>query len=203
MGKSNTVIRGGDGNDVLGGTAGADTIYGGLGNDVLVGGDGGDSLYGEAGNDTLVGGTGSDMLDGGDGNDRMIGFDGADTLLGGAGNDLLIGGGSHDVLTGGAGADTFVFDPTSFKGGTDTVTDFNAAEGDVLEFQLLLTGFDPLTSALSDFVHLETNAKGDTNVYVDADGAANGSHYARVGTLDGSGVLDEDALFANHQILVA
>ena len=204
MGKSSSaVIRGGVGNDVLGGTDGADVMYGGMGNDILIGGAGGDSLYGEDGNDTLMGGVGSDVLDGGLGNDRLVGFDGADVLLGGAGMDYLIGGGSHDVMTGGADADTFAFDFQSFKGGTEVVTDFSAAEGDVLQFVSLLQGFDPLTSAISDFVKMTTNAKGDTAVYVDANGAVGGSHFSKVVTLTDSGALDEDALFASHQILVA
>lgn len=203
MGKSTaTVLRGTAGDDVVGGTAGADIIYGGAGNDVLVGGAGDDSLYGELGNDILMAGLGNDLLDGGDGNDRLIGFDGSDTLQGGAGNDLLIGGAGYDVVAGGAGADTFVLDPTSFKGRTDVFADFQAAEGDVLDFQGLLEGFDPLASAISDFVRLTTNAKGDTSVYVDVDGATNGSHYVKIAAMDDAGALDVDALFASHQILV-
>lgn len=197
-----TVIRGTDSDNVLSGTTGADTMYGAAGNDVVVGGDGDDSLYGELGNDILMAGTGNDLLDGGDGNDRLIGFDGSDTLMGGAGNDLLNGGAGYDVMTGGDGADTFFIDATSFKGRTDLVTDFNAAEGDVLNFQQLLEGFDPLASAISDFVHLTTNAKGDTSVYVDVDGAVGGSHYVKIAALDGAGALDVDALFASYQILV-
>lgn len=40
-------------------------------------------------------------------------------------NDLLFGDGDNDTLTGRGGADSFSCGP-----GTDTITDFNAAEGD-------------------------------------------------------------------------
>ncbi|MFZ7344651.1 VWA domain-containing protein, partial [Avibacterium volantium] len=58
---------------------------------------------------------------------------GNDTINGGNGNDIIIGGGGNDTLTGGAGADQFVY---SLKDGNgdDTITDFNAAEGDKLTF---------------------------------------------------------------------
>jgi Ca2+-binding RTX toxin-like protein len=88
-------ILGLDGNDVIHGTAGIDTINGGTGND---------SLYGYAGNDNLSGGVGDDYLDGGAGNDTLAGNDGLDTLFGGAGNDWFVF--QNDVLN------------------TDTVNDF-------------------------------------------------------------------------------
>lgn len=54
---------------------------------------------------------------------------GNDVLSGGNGNDLLFGQGGDDMLSGGAGADTFVFSMRT-DNGNDTITDFNAAEGD-------------------------------------------------------------------------
>jgi len=66
-------ITGGDGNDLLRGSAG---------NDTLVGGNGNDTLEGDSGNDSLTGGDGDDLLDGG-------GSGGFDILVGGAGNDTF------------------------------------------------------------------------------------------------------------------
>ncbi|ABW26279.1 FG-GAP-like repeat-containing protein [Acaryochloris marina] len=56
-----------------------------------------------------------------------------DSLIGGTGNDRLVGGTGNDLLTGGADADTFVFDANAALGGIDQITDFNAAQGDILE----------------------------------------------------------------------
>jgi Ca2+-binding RTX toxin-like protein len=82
--------------DLLIGTAAADTIdalggddivFGGAGSDTLNGGAGSDALYGEAGADVLSGGSGDDALGGGPGADlyrfsRGFGHDMIDDLLG-------------------------------------------------------------------------------------------------------------------------
>lgn len=68
---------------------------------------------------------------------------GNDILNGGAGDDLLNGGGGRNRLTGGMGADTFVL---SNGAGTDTITDFNATEGDRIALSGGLT-FGKLTFA--------------------------------------------------------
>ncbi|WP_093536377.1 calcium-binding protein [Stenotrophomonas rhizophila] len=79
-----------DSDQLINGTAGADTISGGGGND---------TLYGNGGYDVLNGDSGDDALYGGDGND---------ILSGGAGNDVLDGGAGDDVyrFAVGFGADT-------------------------------------------------------------------------------------------------
>lgn len=99
-------------------------------------------VKGEAGNDTIVasasfilnefaGGDGNDSLLGGVNRDTLSGGAGHDRLLGGDGDDRLIGGLGNDRLNGGAGADGFRWD--SLGGGVDTITRFNATEGDRLE----------------------------------------------------------------------
>lgn len=89
-------------------TAG-DNIRLGNSHDFFSGSGGDDFVDGRAGNDILRGGAGQDSLSGGDGSDQLYG-------------DL-----GHDDLTGGAGDDRFYFSQ-----GHDYVTDFNAAEGDLL-----------------------------------------------------------------------
>jgi uncharacterized protein YegL len=81
---------------------------------------------------------GNDILNGGDGNDIIFGQGGNDTITGGAGND---------IMAGGAGADIFDWDladlGTSSSPAHDVVTDFNTAEGDVLNLtDVLSTGYD-------------------------------------------------------------
>ena len=101
------VISGGDGNDVLEGGNGADTINGGNGNDVVEGKGGNDLLVGGAGNDVMEGHGGTDVLKGGDGNDDLSGDSGNDDLRGGAGDDDLEGNDGDDDIFGNAGNDDF------------------------------------------------------------------------------------------------
>jgi hypothetical protein len=153
-----TNLSGGNGDDLLNGTAG---------NDNLSGGNGQDTLNGDAGNDTLAGGNGGDILNGGDGNDLLQGDDsdystnGKDILNGGAGNDILNGGNGkddltggtgNDILTGGSGSDTFIFAPLD---GTDTITDFN----DGLDYIGLSGGlsFGQLSFSGSNIIVTSTN----------------------------------------------
>ena len=112
-------LLGGDGDDVMTGSAGRDDLTGGDGDDTLYGmgdddwlfGDdapgaaGDDLLFGGEGDDTLVGNGGSDRLFGGLDDDKLFGGDGDDTLQGGAGHDELMGSAGDDVLFGGEGDD--------------------------------------------------------------------------------------------------
>jgi VCBS repeat-containing protein len=79
---------------------------GGNSNDTLTGTTGADLLLGQNGNDTLGGLAGNDLLCGGSGNDTLAGGDGADTMSGGQGNDRLTGGLGGDRFSGGPGTDT-------------------------------------------------------------------------------------------------
>jgi Ca2+-binding RTX toxin-like protein len=70
-------------------------------------------------------------VDGAGGRDIIWGSNADETIIGGDGNDELFGGAGTNVLTGGLGADEFQFTMTSTN---DSVTDFNAADGDTLKF---------------------------------------------------------------------
>ncbi|WP_263854108.1 cadherin domain-containing protein [Sphingomonas parva] len=87
----------GNRDDILDGTAAADTLTGQQNRDILTG-------FG--GDDVLNGLDGADLLDGGLGNDSLFGGTGSDQLKGGDGDDLLSGGDGGDVLDGGLGNDT-------------------------------------------------------------------------------------------------
>lgn len=90
------------------------------------GSDDGELFLGDDGKDTLKGTADNDVLAGEGGNDKLNGKDGEDTLIGGGGNDQL---------TGGDGADLFVFNDLDF--GSDKIKDFDASEGDRLDFSAL------------------------------------------------------------------
>ncbi|MGB1286007.1 MAG: beta strand repeat-containing protein, partial [Aggregatilineales bacterium] len=100
--------------DVLSGSAGANSIYGRGGADTINGRGGDDILDGQVGNDTINGGTGNDTIYGGDdndiingemGDDILFGDEGNDTINGGAGNDAIQGGNGDDILRPGGGND--------------------------------------------------------------------------------------------------
>jgi hypothetical protein len=108
-------IWGGEGDDLLSGLDGADTLKAGGGDDQLLGGGGADSLLAGAGDDRLLGGgdvdallgeAGDDILQGGSGDDQLFGGSDSDRLSGGSGSDLLDGGAGDDVIDGGSGVDT-------------------------------------------------------------------------------------------------
>lgn len=122
-------IDGGDGNDVLTGDGGPNTLWGGRGADVLSGEDGDDELFGDSGADSLSGGGGAGdvvnyihsgsavVADIGGGADDGNGDDGppggrdnihgdVESIKGGQGGDVLTGDGDSNVLDGGPGADT-------------------------------------------------------------------------------------------------
>ncbi len=61
------LLSAGDGNDTLGGGAGAETFDGGNGNDFIQGRGGADNMQGGDGDDWLDGGAGGDTIDGGNG----------------------------------------------------------------------------------------------------------------------------------------
>ena len=81
---------GGNADDLIAGTALADSLSGGSGNDVLFGGAGDDLIDGGAGSDLLIGGKGNDALQGGDGDDKLDGNQGDDILRGGSGTDKAV-----------------------------------------------------------------------------------------------------------------
>ena len=135
-GRGDDWLSGDLGDDWLSGDLGRDTLFGGAGADTLAGGAEADALHGNVGVDVLFGNGGADTLFGGQGADILFGGQDGDRLFGDLGDDWLFGDLGDDTLTGGAGADRFVI-----GGGTgiDTITDFNAEEGDRLQIQAGLT----------------------------------------------------------------
>ena len=107
--------------------------------------------------------------------------EGKDTIIGSIGNDTIIGGLGSDKLTGGKGIDTFVFNNSDFftentngdlvfNKSTDTITDFNIKEGDILEFGELgeLGFYVTLKEAIADESTL-FYVKGSSKIYLNTD----------------------------------
>jgi Ca2+-binding RTX toxin-like protein len=116
------------------------------------------------------------------GAETLMGYAGRDTLSGLAGDDRLAGGLGGDTLTGGSGADDFVFSSvsdsirtssgTAHTAGRDLVTDFNAAEGDIVDLSTL--GFSGLGNGFNGTLKVVVNGAGTQtalkSLETDADG---------------------------------
>ncbi len=135
------VILGGDFDDTITGTSGADSIAGDASNP----NDGGISfgaasangdknrLSGLAGNDTILGSTGDDTIDGGADDDQLAGGGGKDDIRGGAGADVLQGGAGNDTLRGGAGADSISGGDDSDSIFVEAIPDYTDGTGDTID----------------------------------------------------------------------
>lgn len=98
----------------------------------------------------------------------LLGGPSDDVLTGGHANDFLHGGEGADTMTGGAGADTFLFTGVSAK--SQTVTDFNAAAGDVIDLAGVLDGASQL---LTQYVRIRRSGA-DALLEISAAGTGSG-----------------------------
>lgn len=216
----NDILRGMDGSDLLDGGFGTDRMFGGFGDDIYYADMRGDAVTELAGqgtdtvhaffNYTLGNNLENLVLEGtlglkGTGNalgNALTGNGANNALYGVNGDDVLDGGGGNDLLVGGKGADTFLF-MAATQGGIDTVQDFKVAQGDRIDISDLLTGYDPLADALTDFVDMRTVGR-TTQVWVDADGTGTASSFTHVATLSAvTGLSDEAADVANGVLIVS
>lgn len=174
--------------------AGIENVIGGSGNDTITGSDVANILQGGSGNDALYGQGGNDILKG---------DAGTDTLRGEDGNDLIYGGSGLDTMYGGLGADSFVFEAASAFSNIDVIKDFSTSQGDKVDIKDLLIGYDPLTSAITDFLQITTSGS-NSIVKVDRDGAGTAYTLSQISTIEGvTGLTDEQALLTNGNLVVA
>ena len=129
---------------------------------------------------------------GNSGDNQLYGNAQTNRLSGGAGNDHLDGGYGADTLTGGAGADTFTFASLLDGKNIDTITDFNAGEGDKIALNQAVfgrLGDNWYTAAGQHITHTtRVYQQGDT-LYHDPDGS--GSAYSATAFAKVNTVLEE------------
>jgi Ca2+-binding RTX toxin-like protein len=149
-------LRGGDGDDIVLASTGADNLRGGAGSDTVSymqsdlgvtvnlttntvsGGDAqGDTV---AGFENVSGSYYNDTLTGTNGANRLFGALGNDTIRGGGGADTIGGSLGRDQMWGGSGGDTFYFSSPSDSGTTaparDRIMDFSRSQGDRIDLSI-------------------------------------------------------------------
>jgi Ca2+-binding RTX toxin-like protein len=154
----------------------------------------------------VVSGTaGGDTLEGADNSQTLTGYAGQDVLAGHLGNDRLDGGAGGDRLSGGEGTDEFVFqsinDSTRNAGaggtkGRDLITDFDAAQGDLIDLSTL--GLKGLGNGYDGTLKVVVNAAGTQTALKSYEEDAQGNHFEVL--LEGNllGLLDRNnVVFAN------
>ena len=104
-------------------------------------------------------------------------------------------------MIGGQGADRFVFTKEDLDQ-VDTIKDFNAAEGDIIELRDILIGFDPLSDVISDYVSYKERGK-HTRVSIDRDGLENNYDSAEAIILSHTNNLDVLSLFEDSDIIIS
>ena len=178
-----TKIDGGTGNDIITGSAGADTIVGGTGNDTLSGGAGDDTIAGGTGSDNLTGGAGIDTVSyeqssagvtvnltastasGGDAQgDTISGFE---NVTGSSFDDVIYGDANNNVISAGAGNDrvysSWGLDTIDGGTGSDTIDlmNFNGLGDMTMDLAQGLVYFSGYVAG-ADHVSNFENASGTT-----------------------------------------
>ena len=105
------------------------------------------------------------------------------------------------MLYGQDGADTFVFEADSAFTASDNIQDFDLSEGDVLDISDILSNYDPLNDAITDFVQI-TESGSNSYLSVDADGGAD--NFVQIAYLyNATGLTDEEALETSGNLIAA
>ncbi|MCW5582721.1 MAG: VWA domain-containing protein, partial [Gammaproteobacteria bacterium] len=175
-----SVLTGGEKDDVLNAKDSNTLLIGGEGNDILNGGDGDDTLRGGPGDDIINGGRGINLIDFSDGvsgikftltqssdpttfntGDAGLGTDVYRDIQGVIGtnfDDVIVGSTGNDVIQGNGGADNI--DITS--GGQDRIV-FTAADAAGPAHTVQITGFTTGTGADADMLDLSKLLDGVSN----------------------------------------
>jgi hypothetical protein len=98
-------------------------------------------------------------------------------------------------------ADTFMLQAAAL-GGTNTIENFNTAQGDKIDITAVLDGhYNPVNDAIADFVSL-TVSGADTLLKVDLDGTGGTYAPTQIATIHGVTGLNLEALISDHHLIV-
>lgn len=85
-------------------------------------------------------------------------------------------------------------------GQADTIEDFTVGEGDSIDISNILSAYDPMADAISDFVAV-TGGGAEMTLSIDVDGADNGANFVDVVVFDNIGHTLED-MINNGSIII-
>lgn len=208
---------GGHGGDGTASTITGVTAYfgGGGAGGSYAGAAGGTGGLGGGGGSPATRANGIDGLDGyGAGGGGASGSNGTGAVTGGAGGDgsvivtyqmtaptvtTLIGGNGNDNLYGSDGMDIFTFGATG-SANSDTVYGFNR-QIDKIDISDLLTGYDPLTESITNFVQI-TDSGANSILRVDTTGSGSFGATTVVATLNGVTGLTDESWLATTGVLI-
>ena len=215
----NDIFNGGEGNDtfvISGDNTASDFISGGNGNDAIIGTSGDDSFRFinvssienidlGAGDNTLYGAANATLdlsgyAAGTVSNVTITDTTGTESVYGTQGDDVIAStaDGNDDALYGEAGADTFLFSAIGAQ--SDTIEDFSIGDGDRIDISNILSAYDPMTDAISDFVTI-TGGGSEMTLSIDADGADNGAIFVDVVVFDNTNQTLEDMINSGSIII--
>lgn len=202
-----------DGDDIIDGNEGIDTYVFTAGESLAVNLATGIATSSSTGTDTLsnienvTGSDGDDHITGDDNDNTLRGGAGADILIGGAGDDWLYGEGGVDTLTGGSGADRFIWTYWDDVSEVDTITDFNAADGDVIDMTDLfyeyweLIEYNFFAQDISEFFRF-VDSGADTTLQLDLDGSGPGEDFEDLIFIQGGVGLDAQTLESTGNLMI-
>lgn len=131
---------------------------------------------------------------------HLVNGGGYDYLFGGDGDDILISTEGTAYLSGGNGTDTFVIQSSV---GSEYIADFNTGDGDVIDLRHVLTGYNPLSDDLNDFLQI-SDSGGNSILSVDPDGTGMTNSFTQIATLNGvTGLSNVADLVTNGNLLAA
>mgnify|MGYP003638398317 CR=1 FL=1 len=178
-------IYGGNGNDVMMGSAEGDYLNGGGDNDTMYGAEGDDQIYGSTGDDLIFGGAGDDYIDAGPG---------ADNVYGGEGDDIIRYNADDVIVDGGVGGfDIISHRSTGDIDFTSLATDYSNIEAIDLDFSNRAT---EIVLGLDDVIDMKDTSidtlyiLGDTGDNVVTDGDFSIATRIDVVDTNGDGVTD-------------
>ncbi len=115
--------------------------------------------------------------------------------------NTIVGGDGLDILYGSSQTDIFVFESISIFNDLDQIENFNILENDQIDLSGILTGFNPLTDNISDFVQIN-NSGANSIISIDANGEVGGVNFQNAIQLNGINDLDEFAMLDSGNLIV-